>query len=245
VVGDLAGFAAATYLRGIAWVGVPTSLLAMVDSSLGGKTGVDLPRGKNLVGAFHSPRLVIADLSTLITLPDEEFRSGMAEVLKAGIIGDPQLFALCDQGLYTVRQNLDEIVRRAMAVKIAVISEDPYEKGRRAALNLGHTIGHAVELLSGYHLRHGEAVAIGMAAEARLAERLHLAEKGTVDVIEEALRRLELPVEVPAEMSPGAILTAMQVDKKRMAGKVRFALPVKIGEVIVGVEADPSTIFES
>ena len=238
VVSDATGFAAATFLRGVPWVALPTSLLAMVDASLGGKTGVDLPQGKNLVGAFYPPRLVLADPQTLDTLPEAELRAGMAEVIKAGVIGDPELFELCAHGWDALHLNLGEVVRRAMAVKISVIEEDPYEKGRRAALNLGHTLGHAVELVSGFQLRHGEAVAIGMVAEARLAERLEIAEPGLADEIERVLRELGLPVEIPAELDRQAVLSAMQVDKKRLDGSVRFALPVRLGETRVGVNVD-------
>jgi 3-dehydroquinate synthetase len=239
VVGDTAGFAAATFLRGVPWVALPTSLLAMVDASLGGKTGVDLPEGKNLVGAFHPPRLVLADPQSLDTLPEAELRSGMAEVVKAGVIGDPELFNLCAHGWGELRSNLGEVVRRAMAVKISVIEEDPYEKSSRAALNLGHTLGHAVELVSDFQLRHGEAVAIGMVAEARLAERLEIAEPGLADEIERVLKGLGLPVDIPGGINRQAVLSAIQVDKKRLDGSVRFVLPVRLGEVRVGVNVDP------
>ena len=158
VVGDMAGFAAATFMRGCNWVAVPTTLLAMVDASVGGKTGFDLPEGKNLVGAFYPPRLVLADPDVLSTLPERELRSGLAEVLKHGLIADPELFDLCTQGWGAVNARLPEVVRRGVAVKVKVIEEDPYERGIRAALNLGHTIGHAVELVSGFSTLHGEAV---------------------------------------------------------------------------------------
>jgi 3-dehydroquinate synthase len=236
VVGDLAGFAASTYLRGVPWIALPTSLLAMVDASLGGKTGVDLPQGKNLVGAFYPPRLVLADPSVLETLPEAELRSGLAEVVKAGVIADPGLYALCAAGWEAVRAHLDEIVRRSMAVKVAIIEEDPYERGRRAALNLGHTIGHAVELVSGFRLRHGEAVSIGMVAEARLAEAKGIAKSGLAADLAGVLQGLGLPVEIPAELDREAILAAMQRDKKRISGSVRFALPAGIGDVRIGVE---------
>jgi shikimate kinase/3-dehydroquinate synthase len=238
VVSDLAGFAAATYLRGVSWVAVPTSLLAMVDASLGGKTGFDLPWGKNLVGAFHPPRLVLADPLLLYTLPEVELRSGMAEVVKHGVINDPELFSLCANDWEAVHTNLDEIVRRGMAVKVRVIQADPYEKGARAALNLGHTLGHALEQASGYRLRHGEAVAIGMVAAARLSEQRGIAGHGLADEIVGVLRRLGLPVEIPADLDIGAINAAMGLDKKRAAGKVRFVLPRRIGEVQTGVELD-------
>lgn len=245
VIGDLSGFAAATYQRGVAWVGLPTTLLAMVDSSLGGKTGVDLPQGKNLVGAFHSPRLVLADPTTLKSLPVEELRSGMAEAVKAGIIADPLLFNLFTQGWDAVLQYLDEIVRRAMAVKISVIEQDPFEQGQRAALNLGHTIGHAVELASSFRLRHGEAIAIGMAAEAELAEKMGLARPGLAQVIRKTLTGLQLPTRIPAELNQEQILVAMRSDKKRAAGSHRFALPLRIGQVQVGVQVEEAVILDS
>jgi len=238
VTGDLAGFAAAVFMRGIAWVGVPTSLLAMVDSSIGGKTGCDLAEGKNLIGAFHSPRLVLSDPNTLSTLPDDELRSGLGEVVKHGIIADSTLFDLCTQGYSSVKENLAEIVRRAMAVKINIIAADPFEHGVRASLNLGHTIGHALETVSGYRLRHGEAVAIGLVAEARLAERLGIAGQGLSETIAFTLTELGLPVRIPPQLSLDEIIHTMRFDKKMNSGKIQFALPVKIGEVRVGVEVE-------
>ena len=238
VVGDMAGFVAATYMRGCNWVAVPTTLLAMVDASMGGKTGFDLPEGKNLVGAFHPPRLVLADPGALSTLPERELRAGLAEVVKHGVIADPELYALCAKGWEAVNVCLPEIVRRGMAVKVRVIEEDPYEQGVRAALNLGHTIGHAVELVSGFSLLHGEAVGIGMVAEARLAERLTVAGKGLSDALEKTLLALGLPVKIPENLKRDEIISTMKVDKKKAAGVVRFALPVKIGEVKVGVKVE-------
>ncbi len=236
VVGDMAGFVAATFMRGCNWVAVPTTLLAMVDASVGGKTGFDLPDGKNLVGAFNPPRLVLADPDVLSTLPERELRSGLAEVVKHGVIADPELFDLCSQGWDTVTSRLPEVVRRGMAVKVKVIEEDPYEQGIRAALNLGHTVGHAVELVSGFSLLHGEAVAIGVVAEARLAERLAVAGSGLSDTLERTLTELGLPIEIPESFEKGKLISAMKVDKKKKSGVVRFALPVKIGEVKVGIE---------
>jgi len=238
VTGDLAGFATAAFLRGIAWAAVPTSLLAMVDASLGGKTGFDLPEGKNLIGAFHPPHLVLADPQTLATLPEAELRSGLAEVVKHGVLADPQLFAACAAGLEAVKGDLEGLVRRAMAVKVASVRADPYEDGARAALNLGHTVGHALEVVSGYRLRHGEAVAIGLVAEARLAERLGLARPGLSRQIACVLAGLGLPVEVPPGLPRLALIQAMGVDKKKAAGVVRFALPVEIGKVVIGVAVE-------
>ena len=231
VIGDLAGFAASTYMRGIDWVGVPTTLLSMVDASLGGKTGFDLPEGKNLIGAFHPPKLVLADTQLLNTLLEAELISGLAEVVKHGIISDPELFALCSRRLDWIKNNLEEIVRRAMAVKIKVIEEDPYEKGIRAALNLGHTVGHAVELVSKFELRHGEAVAIGMVVEAKYAEKTGLSNKGLSKKIENVLCGLGLPVDIPKELPREEIIRAMKRDKKKNANAIRFALPVEIGTV--------------
>lgn len=231
VVSDMAGFAASAYMRGIQWIAVPTTLLSMVDAALGGKTGIDLPEGKNLVGSFHPPKLVLADPSLLLTLPERELISGMAEVVKHGIISDPALFEICTRGMDWIRQNLERIVKHAMAVKIKVIEEDPYEKGIRAALNLGHTVGHAVELVSRFRLRHGEAIAIGMVVEAKYAERTGIANKGLTATIGKALSELGLPIEIPADMPRGEIVHAMRVDKKKNAKAIRFALPVEIGKV--------------
>jgi 3-dehydroquinate synthase len=238
VVGDLAGFAASTFMRGCNWVAVPTTLLAMVDASMGGKTGFDLPEGKNLVGAFYPPRLVLADPDVLSTLPERELRAGLAEVVKHGVIADPELYNLCAQGWDAVIERLPEVVRRGMAVKVKVIEEDPYEQNIRAALNFGHTIGHAVELVSKFSLLHGEAVGIGMVAEARLAERLTVAGQGLSDALEKTLSALELPIEIPKDMGRNELISAMKVDKKKAGGVVRFALPVKIGEVKVEVEVE-------
>jgi shikimate kinase / 3-dehydroquinate synthase len=231
VVGDIAGFAASTYMRGVSWVCIPTTLLSMVDASLGGKTGFDLPEGKNLIGSFYPPKLVLADPQVLRTLPEAEFISGMAEVVKHGVISDPALFDLCACGLDYIKDNLEQIVKRAMAVKIKIIEEDPYEKGIRAVLNLGHTVGHAVELTSKFELRHGEAIAIGMVAEAKLAERLTVASKGLASTISKVLLQLGLPTQLPVELPREEILRAMRVDKKKNAKAIRFALPAKIGKV--------------
>ncbi len=244
VIGDMAGFAAATYMRGVNWICVPTTLLSMADASIGGKTGFDLPEGKNLIGAFYPPKLVLADVEFLKTLPEAEFISGMAEVVKHGIISDPELFSMCGNGLDWVKDHLEEIVRRAIAVKIQIIEADPYEKGIRASLNLGHTVGHAVELTSRFRLRHGEAVAIGMVAEARLAERLTVAAKGSSEAIAGTLSALGLPIQIPKDMSREEIIGAMRVDKKKNAKAIRFALPAKIGRVELVNITDLESVLE-
>ena len=236
IVNDMAGFAAATIMRGVAWVSMPTSLLSMVDASLGGKTGANLPEGKNLVGAFYPPKLVLADPATLRTLPEAEIRNGLAEVVKHGVIDDPELFSLCGQGLEKLSENWHQLITRAMGVKIRIIEADPFEGGIRAALNFGHTIGHGIESLTQYGLRHGEAVGIGIVVEARLAETLGIAEAGLADKIAATLVTLGLPVAIPNGIRPSALVAAIQTDKKKSKGVVKFALPVKIGEMRVGVE---------
>lgn len=244
VIGDLAGFAASTFMRGANWVVVPTTLLAMVDAALGGKTGFDLPEGKNLIGSFYPPRLVLADPEVLRTLPEEEFRSGLAEVVKHGLIADPELFELCSRGLDGIRDHLEEVVKRAMAVKIKIIETDPYEKGLRAALNLGHTVGHAVELASAFRLRHGEAVSAGIVAEAKLAERLAGAEKGLSERAATVLEALGLPTRIPEELPPAELVRVMMMDKKRSNGIVRFALPIHIGQVELVDVHDLEAVFD-
>ena len=231
VIGDLTGFAASTYMRGINWIAVSTTLLSMVDASLGGKTGFDLPEGKNLIGSFYPPKLVLADSNFLLTLPERELRAGMAEVVKHGIISNPELFDMCSRGMDWVKGHLEKIVKRAMSVKIQVIEEDPYEKGIRATLNLGHTVGHAVELVSRFELRHGEAISIGTVVEAGYAERTGMARKGLTNEIANVLSNLNLPTRIPDGMPRDEIIRAMRVDKKKNLKAIRFALPVEIGKV--------------
>ena len=238
VIGDLAGFAAATFMRGIPWAAVPTTLLAMVDASMGGKTGINLAQGKNLAGAFHPPLGVYSDPEVLATLPPEELRSGMAEVIKSGVIGDAALFRLCGQGWPQEAAARHTLVSRAAAVKIEIIQQDPEERGLRARLNFGHTIGHAVEKLSNYSLRHGEAVAIGMALEGRIAERLALAETGLSEKIAAVLKKFDLPVEAPEGIDRAEILGKIKLDKKKSGGRAHFALPREIGQVDHGIAVD-------
>ncbi len=255
VVGDLTGFAAATWLRGVRWISMPTTLLAMVDSGIGGKTGADLPEGKNLIGAFHPPALVLADTATLASLPLRELRCGLAEAVKHAVIGDPGLigllphFEFCRKAAaHDVCACLDgaewlaSFVARAMAVKIDIIREDPFEQGRRAALNLGHTFGHGIEQASGFSVQHGEAVAIGTVLEARLAENLGLADQGLAERLAGIFAALGLPVSVPPGIDAASVMTAMRHDKKKEGGKVRFALPAAIGDVRTGIVADDAVI---
>lgn len=240
VVSDLAGFAAATYKRGIPWVVCPTSLLAMVDAGLGGKTGADLPTGKNLIGAFHAPQLILVDPDCLKTLPAEEMRNGMGEVVKHGVIADPGLFDLCREDWQT---QLTRLVTDAMAVKIKIICEDPLEQGRRAVLNLGHTVGHALELVSGFSLKHGEAVALGLLAEAQIAEDMGLVlTDSLVPSIFETLVHLELPTCIPEGINLDRVMAVMEHDKKRADGVIRFALPLKIGDARVGYQVNPRLV---
>jgi 3-dehydroquinate synthase len=229
VAGDMAGFAAATYLRGVPLVQSPTTLLAMVDSSVGGKVAVDHPRGKNLVGAFKQPELVIADLDTLATLPAREFTSGLAEVVKTGLIGDPDLF---EQIEIHGPAPLAWLVERAVRVKVAIVEQDPYERGRRAVLNLGHTFGHALELLSGYALSHGEGVGVGLVAAARLSARLGLCDPALAPRIEVVLSRLGLPTGYRGHTST-QVLEAMATDKKRQGKTLRFVLLHAAGDAFV------------
>jgi len=226
VIGDMAGFIAATWLRGVPFVQVPTSLLAMVDASVGGKVAVDLPQGKNLVGAFKQPALVLMDPAVLGTLPGGEFRSGLAEVLKTAIIGDPALFeALAGPGPGFLTAMIADTVR----VKATIVERDPYEAGDRAWLNLGHTFGHALELVSGYTLRHGEGVALGLVAAAELSADLVLCDPALAVRIRAAVQRLGLPV--VREFDSTAVMQAMGTDKKRRGRALRFVLPLRIGEV--------------
>lgn len=233
VVGDMAGFAAATFMRGVRLVQAPTTLLAMTDASMGAKTGVDLPQGKNLVGVFKQPELVFIDLAVLQTLPEAETRSGLAEVLKHGIIGDPALFAALADLLVAGQMCITpDQLARSIRVKIDVVEQDPFERGRRAVLNLGHTVGHALERLSDYQLRHGEAVAIGMAVAARLSEVLGLADLGLAEQISAVLASAGLPVRCP-KWPASDIWVAMQYDKKRKGHSLRWILPEAIGRVVV------------
>jgi 3-dehydroquinate synthase len=241
VTTDLAGFVAATFLRGVPWIAVPTTTLGMCDAAIGGKTGVDTPRGKNLVGAFHQPRAVVADPRVLTTLPDRIFREGLAEAVKHAAIADVDLFSWMESArdaiLAREEAALDRLLRRSMAIKAAVVSADEHEGGQRAILNAGHTIGHAVEHASGYRLAHGEAVAIGLVAEARLGERLDLTAAGTADRLATLLNGLGLPTLLPEGLDRVSFEAALALDKKNRAGTIRAALLAGIGQT-AGSETD-------
>ncbi|MEX2570513.1 MAG: 3-dehydroquinate synthase [Gemmatimonadota bacterium] len=249
VTGDLAGFVAATFLRGIPLVQIPTSLLAMIDSSVGGKTGVDTEAGKNLIGAFHQPLLVVADTETLSTLPAEEVRSGLAEAVKHGAIADHAYFAgiaeRAESLLEVESSAMTELIRRSVEIKAAVVSADEREGGLRKTLNFGHTIGHAVEALSGFRLLHGEAVSIGMVVEAALGEALGRTQSGTADRLRETLERLGLPVAIPPDQATDRIVALTRVDKKARGGRVEYALIERIGAADAGTGSFGTPVDES
>lgn len=234
VVGDLAGFAAASYLRGIDFVQVPSTLLAMVDSSVGGKTGINLGAGKNLVGAFHQPKEVFVATGLLTTLPAREFAAGMAEVIKYGLLGDADLFAqLAMQPLTVESPELAGVVRQCCATKARIVEADEFEtagSGGRALLNLGHTFGHAIEKVAGFGVYlHGEAVAIGLAAAARLSYRLGLIDAATVEEVERVLMAHHLPVRLREPIGMDALMVAMASDKKVRSGQLRFVVMTAVG----------------
>ncbi|NEQ82223.1 MAG: 3-dehydroquinate synthase [Moorea sp. SIO2I5] len=251
VIGDMTGFAAATWLRGINFVQVPTSLLAMVDASVGGKTGVNHPKGKNLIGAFHQPQFVLIDPSVLKTLPARELRAGMAEVIKYGIIWDEELFVKLeeskrlDQLRYLKKDLLETILSRSCQAKADVVSQDEKEAGIRAILNYGHTIGHAVESLTGYKLvNHGEAVGIGMVAAGQIAVALQMWQPEDAERQDALIAKAGLPTQLPSGLDLDAIIDTLQTDKKVKEGKVRFVLPTKIGEVTLTDQVPTDVIRE-
>ncbi len=240
VVGDLAGFVAATYLRGIGFVQVPTTLLAQVDSSVGGKVGVNLAAGKNLVGAFYQPRLVLCELEALRTLPDRELHAGLAEVIKYGIVWDRALFNRVERDMDRLRARdpsvLAPVIARCCAIKAEVVRQDETEGGLRAILNFGHTIGHAIEAVAGYgRYLHGEAIAIGQVAAARISAARTGLSPGAVERIAALFRKAGLPTEIKLNpKSRARVRAAMKLDKKVSGGEVRFVLAEKIGKVTWG-----------
>lgn len=241
VVCDLAGFVAATFMRGVPVVQVPTTLLAMVDASVGGKTGVDTSAGKNLVGAFHNPSAVLIDPDVLATLPLPVFRSGLAEMIKHGVLASREYFDSLERALAQLSATngagadaLPSLIAESVAIKAAVVARDEREGGLRQTLNFGHTIAHAIELQFDYSMLHGDAVAIGMIVEAEIAERAGIAEVGTVEQLRQAVSAAGLPSVVPASVNHDHIISATHGDKKSRGGFVRYALPTRIGEMTLG-----------
>ncbi len=249
VVGDLAGFAAATFMRGIPFIQVPTTLLAQVDSSIGGKTGINHPLGKNMIGAFYQPRLVLADTAVLETLPPRELSAGMAEVIKHGLIRDGAFFAWLEQNMEKLlacdREALAHAVRRCCEIKAAVVAEDERETGVRALLNFGHTFGHAIESGLGYgKWLHGEAVAAGMVMAADLSRRTGLIAEAEVERIIALLKRAKLPT-APPGIAPERLLELMRVDKKAEGGKLRFVLLHAIGAASVRADLTAAALQQA
>jgi 3-dehydroquinate synthase len=249
VVGDLAGFVASSYLRGIPFIQVPTTLLAQVDSSVGGKTGINLAAGKNLVGAFYQPRLVLCDLATLDTLPERELRAGMSEVIKYGIIYDALFFRRLEEQLESALNRdpvtLSKIIARCCAIKADVVSQDETETGLRAILNFGHTIGHALEAISGYgKYLHGEAIAVGQVLAARLSQKILGLPAPDAERIRALLDRTKLPVEARlSETEKQKLLGAMKLDKKVVQGQIKFVLARQIGKVEFGCKVPESEVL--
>lgn len=250
VIGDITGFVASTYMRGISFVQVPTTLLAQVDSSVGGKTGVNHPLGKNMIGTFYQPKLVWADASTLKTLLKREFLSGIAEVIKYGVILDEAFFRFLEDNREKVlnldRHALEHIIKRSCEIKAEVVSRDEREGGLRAILNYGHTIGHALETVTGYTTYlHGEAVAIGMYREARLSSLLGIMDAKEAERVRSLITAYGLPSEMPSDVNAEGILSSMRLDKKAVAGELKFILPEKIGSVRIKGVADTDRIIEA
>ncbi len=249
MVGDLAGFAASTYMRGVAYYAIPTTLLAQVDASIGGKTAVNLPEGKNLVGTFHQPIAVFIDPLLLASLPTREYISGLAEVVKYGVIRDARLFDYVLKNIDKIRKRqprvLEEVVYRCVAIKASVVGQDERERGLRAILNYGHTVGHAIERAGGYRrYLHGEAVAIGMEAEAVIAMHMKLAPLEVVAAQNRLLKACGLPTRLE-RIGRNSLLRAMQHDKKVLDGRARFVLPERIGRVRHGIEVPREVIMEA
>jgi len=250
VVGDMTGFAAATYQRGVPFIQIPTTLLAQVDSSVGGKTGVNHPLGKNMIGAFHQPNCVIIDTNTLSTLPDKELSAGLAEVIKYGLIGDPEFFAWLEANMEKLRardpQALAFAIQRSCADKAKVVAADEREAGQRALLNLGHTFGHAIETGVGYgSWLHGEAVAAGMCMAADLSRRLGWLAPDEIARIEKLVKRAGLPMRAPKTLGSTQLRELMNVDKKVEAGRLRLVLPKGLGQSVITSDVPPALLMET
>lgn len=250
VVGDITGFAAASYMRGIRFIQAPTTLLSQVDASVGGKTGINHARGKNLVGAFHQPVAVFIDSATLDTLPAREFNAGLAEVVKYGAIGDAEFFGWLEQHAEDIKghepQAIDHLIERSVQNKADIVAEDEKEGGVRALLNYGHTFGHAMESETAYRgFLHGEAVAIGMVTAARLSEQRGLCPAGSAQRLASLLKRFELPVTIPGELDTERLAAAMQLDKKAIASGLRLVLLREIGRAVIDTDSSADQIINA
>lgn len=250
VIGDLAGFAAAVYMRGISYVQIPTTLQAQVDASVGGKTAINHPKGKNLIGAFHQPKLVVIDVDTLKTLPQRDIRAGLIEVIKMGVIRDKPLFERVEENLEAIL-NLDdttliEIISQACVNKAEIVAKDEKESRLRMVLNYGHTFGHALEALTHYNrYRHGEAVSIGMNCAAQLATNLGMFSETDFQRQQFLLKRAKLPITFPTDLTPETLCDAMYLDKKTLGGKLRLILPTRIGEVVIRDDIEDRHVIEA
>jgi len=250
VVGDIAGFAAATFMRGISYAQIPTTLLADVDSSVGGKTGIDHPHGKNMIGAFHQPSVVIIDPATLRTLPPQETAAGMAEVIKYGVIRDAELFAYLEENADAVKrlesQAIEHVITACCRIKAQIVTSDEREGGLRAILNYGHTFGHALEAATKYsRYRHGEAVAIGMNIAAKIARSLGLVDDEFVERQARLIRAFDLPLDAPQDVDVEGLIGFLRADKKARGGRVRFVLPTRIGSVVVSEDVTDEAVLSS
>jgi 3-dehydroquinate synthase len=247
VIGDLAGFVAATYMRGLPLIQVPTTLLAQVDSSIGGKTAVDYNRLKNIIGVFYQPRMIVSDIDTLATLPQEELANGLAEVIKSAAIRNKNLFNFLDINMNKALQYhpsvLETIVLETARIKVEIVEKDEKEEDLRGILNYGHTIGHAVEAVSDYQIKHGQGVAIGMMAAAKISSRMEILDEMDVVRLEKVIEKAGLPREMPG-IDKDAVLQAMQHDKKVAQSRVRFVLLKAIGNAFISDEVDPSLVEE-
>ena len=247
VIGDLTGFVAATYMRGVPLIQMPTTLLAQVDSSIGGKVAVDHGQLKNAIGAFYQPKLVIADINTLKTLPEDELANGLAEVIKHAAIRDREFFDFLDinmeRAMSLNKAVLEEIVLENVRIKAEIVAQDEKEQGLRSLLNYGHTIGHAIETVSNFQLKHGQAVAIGMTAEARISSRMGILDKGDVVGLTDVIKKAGLPTDMP-DIKVADIISAMKHDKKVRQDKIRFVLLKSIGDAFITDEVSPSLVEE-
>ena len=243
VIGDITGFVASVYMRGIACIQIPTTLLSQVDSSVGGKTGVNHPLGKNMIGTFYQPRLVWIDVESLKSLPEREFLAGMAEVIKYGVIWDEEFFSFLEkncQGILSQKQDLlVQMIKRCCEIKAEVVSKDERESGLRAILNYGHTVGHAIETLTGYtRYLHGEAVSMGMVYEAEIAREMELIDTEAVKRLRSLISSYGMASKLEESLNPEQMIRVMQIDKKALSGRLRIVLPERIGKVQISSDID-------